>query len=486
MDISKRYKKAVSKITLLSLPEDAVRAIFHHLELSLVYFTMRLVCKKMKAYVDNYVSLGGIFLVIGNAVSSELLYVFQKAPTSFKVYWKGMTSVESQNFIRQDNPYLRYERPNYFIWNNKVMCCIFQISEVSLPFKNGYVLFQYNLPTNSWKLVFENINVCKYANEPLSKEHCHPFILPEGTWPYQLSQSRYKCNYNYSYAWYRDSGPYIEIKSVLDTDIIEGVIFCPGKLSLKFPKDIRKLLDFSMVGLGPQKVGVVGGFWTQKKSGLLSLADGNRGMTDSFETPKSYFNHNIHLGTVSINGSDTVWDCKYIPNIPSRCRPLCFKMKNNLYIAGHCSYSPLLEDNNPWDQWKKEDPDMWHTFCENHSDFKDCICCDRFDISESKYYRNVHSLPTPLNRMYHPKLTTDRRENFAVIEFFDPVDSKDMIWIFTEQEGFQEHFNPRTRECFSDISSQYTEEGPRRRKGARLQDLYSLSAKCKDQILRIK
>ena len=95
-----------------------------------------------------------------------------------------------------------------------------------------------------------------------------------------------------------------------------------------------------------------------------------------------------------------------------------------MYIAGHIS----------------PHGDICRNECENHTDFKDCTCCDRFDMSDLKYYRNVHSLPRSLMKMHHPKLATDNGENFAVIEFFDEFDQK-IVWILTEDKGFQEQFN---------------------------------------------
>ena len=211
MDLPKRNKKEVPEINIFSLPEEAILKIFHHLELSFVYFTTRLVCKKMKTYLDSYVSLGGIFLVIGNAGSSELLYIFQKPGKKFQVYWKYMTSVQSQSFKRQNNPHLRYENPNYFIWNDTVLCCIYQIREV--PYQHGYVLFQYCMLTNSWQLIFENAMICG-CDYIISKEHCHPLKLPVGTLYQSLDPMKG------SYDCYDVTAPQLKIKSFQGTNNI--------------------------------------------------------------------------------------------------------------------------------------------------------------------------------------------------------------------------------------------------------------------------
>ena len=119
---------------------------------------------------------------------------------------------------------------------------------------------------------------------------------------------------------------------------------------------------------------------------------------------------------------------RHIKEIPYRSKPLCFELNNSLYIAGHVpcdnchsEHRILIEDHY------------------SHVDKNDCKCCDRFDLSNDKYHRNVHFMPLSLKRVIQPKIVTDKHEAFAVISFYDPLDFQKKIWTFTEYAGFAEH-----------------------------------------------
>ena len=46
------------------------------------------------------------------------------------------------------------------------------------------------------------------------------------------------------------------------------------------------------------------------------------------------------------------------------------------------------------------------------------------------------------------KVTTNKNESLALIDFYDPTDCRDKIWIFTEKgEKFEEHWDPNSEPC---------------------------------------
>ena len=122
---------------------------------------------------------------------------------------------------------------------------------------------------------------------------------------------------------------------------------------------------------------------------------------------------------------------RYIDEMPYRSKPLCFELNNSLYIAGHVPYNEniLIGDHL------------------NHFDKDDCKFCDRFDLLNEKYHRNVHFMPYSLKRVIQPKIVIDKHEAFAVISFYDPLDFQDKIWTFTEDEGFVEQPDLATYTC---------------------------------------
>ena len=51
--------------------------------------------------------------------------------------------------------------------------------------------------------------------------------------------------------------------------------------------------------------------------------------------------------------------------------------------------------------------------------------------------------------MGNPKVTTNKDESVAIIHFFDAVDCREKIWIFSEKdEQFKEHLHPNSEICY--------------------------------------
>ena len=90
--------KEVSYSDQFLLPEEIVRTIFDYLDLNTIYFTLKQVCKQMNAYVNNYVSLEGIFLVTSsNTTHDELLYILENIPKKLRhignVFYQFLTCI---------------------------------------------------------------------------------------------------------------------------------------------------------------------------------------------------------------------------------------------------------------------------------------------------------------------------------------------------------------------------------------------------------
>ena len=69
-------------------------------------------------------------------------------------------------------------------------------------------------------------------------------------------------------------------------------------------------------------------------------------------------------------------------------------------------------------------------------------------MSDEKYYRNICSLPRPIENLTNLKVTTNKNESLALINFYDQTDCRDKIWIFAEkEEKFEEHWDPNSEPC---------------------------------------
>ena len=61
-------KKASGKqIELLYLPENVIRKIFGYLNCEDLYLSLRKTCKLLSKYVDNYIQVSGVFLLVTGA-----------------------------------------------------------------------------------------------------------------------------------------------------------------------------------------------------------------------------------------------------------------------------------------------------------------------------------------------------------------------------------------------------------------------------------
>ena len=79
LETQAQHGKLESQTNILDLHEDIFREIFRHLDAGTVYFKIRRLCHKMKVYVDQYIQLAGIFMLVTarKRFPDEILYVFQ-------------------------------------------------------------------------------------------------------------------------------------------------------------------------------------------------------------------------------------------------------------------------------------------------------------------------------------------------------------------------------------------------------------------------
>lgn len=107
--------------------------------------------------------------------------------------------------------------------------------------------------------------------------------------------------------------------------------------------------------------------------------------------------------------------------VRNRLSPLCFRLRNNLYIAGGL----VFLDN------EQNCADLRAT---KHHKF-----CDKFDIKEEKLYPSQYKLPCYITKS--DKVATDAEETFAIILKRGPdgswdADEEGAIIVFTEDVGF--------------------------------------------------
>lgn len=433
MDRFKKYRKEMVSPHLVDLPEQILRQILHYLDFETLYFGVNEVCQLTKKLVNQYIEMGGVFLLIGTSSSSsplDLVYIFRQSSKRFNVRWKRISPVSCD--VAKEHPgslcgplcppfYPGLDNElNYFAWCHTILACVFQ--------RQRYVIYQYRFATDQWNIIYSNVSPCECKDRVLPSQHSHPVKLLEGaTGPLTFLHKNIK-----------ETTPYMEIKSRKDSGLIYEAKFCDTReVCIVRLAEMDSFFNYASVCVDPKRIYIVGGFSrSQKGSKRNKNAKIPRAYIDKYQLNGKIhcFNKTIFLAELSSDRFSIIWRSKYLDDMPFRDIPLCFKLKNNMYIAGNLSGTQSLQ---------REDTEI--SSCNHNSNSVSCICCDRFDFSNEKYYRNVYSIPYTLSRVFRPKVIKDENESFAVIAFYDLLDCQEKIWTFTEDSGFEEDFDPRAR-----------------------------------------
>ena len=96
-------------ISILDLPEQIFRNIFQHIGIDELFYTIRKLNQDIRKYVDDYLPLKGVFVLIGkHSVHSRLIRIFK---------WKGNNYVTHLS-VAQPFPIIvscSHQRLNIFI-----------------------------------------------------------------------------------------------------------------------------------------------------------------------------------------------------------------------------------------------------------------------------------------------------------------------------------------------------------------------------------
>ena len=433
MDRREKNVKKVSYAGIMDLPEQILRQIFNYLDLITLYVSLQEVCHEMKIYVSRFIGTGGIFLLIGNPQSPpELLFIFTRPSGKFNVERKSIAPItcdgKRQHFgylcgnlcppFQPKSEYGLY----YYSWNDSIIACAGEGHLMCSA--DQHPLYQYQFITDSWEIIFRNISFC----DP--RPSCqHPVNFSEGTYLSHVNSKSISQN----------SFPRLDISINNDTGVVNRAKFCKAKTFIENLKENDDLYNYSVVCSPPNRIYLVGGFWRhQKVDGPKRLK-----MHDKLIYPSEeiIINRAVLIEELISGKLNKIKKSSYLDDMPYRSKPLSFILNNNLYLAGHVPCSDCTSVDH-------EHGKFFLNSVSSHLDENDCKCCDRIDLSNEKYYHNVHSMPYSLKRVTLPKITRNKDESLAVISFYDPLDFQDKVWTFTEDTGFVEHCDLASEVCF--------------------------------------
>ena len=428
----------VQKTVLLDLPERIFVEIFQHLEYHYVFLNLRMVCHRIKEYVDNYIQLGGIFfspklhqILYEGAPLSGTYFVFKRHHQVVSVYCEISAPVPKPRSWDITKEVFRGEIGDFCLLdNNKLIISILRDKRGAqgrytiLSTKAQFVQYQYNQERKTWS---ERIEKTFYRN--YNKRY----------FEYDVSMSSCPIG-NLKILSFVNHKKYLKIGEVPKPNKLFMLDFKIRKSNLcnvplpcliskmALPTPLRTLVDFSMINISKNKVLVIGG-------GCLS-AMRNDQYNDQVEHTNNA-NRLIWEGTVNNKENDINWislDCK-IPK--AFFSPICFKLKENIYIVGYgnCDYESTRYI-------------VGHTeLIDRHCDYKSIGTCDKYNLLTSEYHENVWPLPysvlmTDFMKLYKPsvRVMIDQKETFAIIKnakYNEQLYKEATILLFTEKGGFE-------------------------------------------------
>jgi hypothetical protein len=136
-----------------------------------------------------------------------------------------------------------------------------------------------------------------------------------------------------------------------------------------------------------------------------------------------------------------------------RVRPICFKLKNSIYIASSLVHGEYSDVEYLDSKFCKD----YTTYCKNHEEYKAHSTCDRYDIIEKKYYSTNYCYPFgkyPIHLCGSQRVVTNKQETLAVIIIRNL--SGTQLMVFTEEAGFQFYFDLQLKHCgkFKEVQGQ--------------------------------
>ena len=423
MGITLKYQR---RPNLHDMHEDIFREIFQYLNDEFVYFTLRSVSRNIKGYVDAYIQLGGIFMSVSRRDNvTEIWYVLEqndKVRTIFsklsdpypypptRYYKEQIVSTCWSTHTREILVHTVAELGGFGAkFKGKIVIGVHSYNmeeesktrkiKASWPFD----INEYNAKENKWIPIqsIQSVNDCENYDYLLGSG------VPIKCWC-QIGDSSLIIFYNEMNTIYTRL-IHINIAHEHSTTKTRNTLKRFGEsrstfssYMVAFPFQLRGISEFSVIRIASNKIMLVGG-----------IINNNVGHS------MTKYNQQLWQGTLNKDGQNLTWarvDLIEIVSIKIHRNPLCFKLKDNVYITGGTNV-PLWESGG--------------IFVTN-----DLLSCDRYNLSENKYYTSVYTLPYILNYDETSILTNDN-ETFAII-----LDDKYMkILLFTEDQGFKEFRN---------------------------------------------
>jgi len=335
----------------------------------------------MQSIVDEYIKVGGIFF-LGSDQDTEVIYVFMKRDNTPLIHGKSVSTfpVHPSYKLGTVGPL----SPQYFggKFNNKIIIGYdYSTEHHILSGTTEYHTHMYNSNNDTWCI--QNPMWC--IQDP---SNWSPEIYTQRS-RYIVCQERQWCKVSQNELILlrpnnSESMQYLQILNIDQSVCLSQKLY--------FPSELSGIKQATLIGGEHCTIMLIGGL--VKKEG--------RYLANEF----------IWKGMVEYNRENIIWGGIPVEGIKARLLPICFKLKDNLYICGGV--------------WSNQDATRLFT------------CCDMYNLKDMTYHKSIFRLPYPLYRNGITFVATDVYETFAIIVGENDRSTRGGIIVFTEKEGFRE------------------------------------------------
>ena len=446
MSILFECKNENIKTHILHLHEEVIRNIFRFLSYEDVYFTIRNVCRQLRYMVDDYIEVAGRFVLsYGPETSTKQLFVFKRNNHIVSLCFRATDlNIPQPNF---ELKHIDKSSKFYFgggslgatindelvigiyYWEDDRNCeCYSHYSYYYDKAKPYFV--KYNTLKNNWKEI-ESFNFSDQMDISLKSDIVSSCLVDTILGESMLVfESEHRVGNSFIHYNLKQFHNHPKSKENRGAKVYSGKYlhssspdkkFSTMKIPILFKENeqMNEITDCAIINSNFNEVMLVGG-----KNGKTKL---NRKLWK------------LHLQKVSRNGGSLhyQWIADSISMITPRVRPICFKLKNSVFIAGGQTLNEsdeciCLESEYYQEMDKDGMLKCFARFCRSKNKWKDMLSCDRYDILEDNYYESCHSLSCPINDV--DKVVTDVNETFAIIT----RRNTGTCLIFTEESGFKD------------------------------------------------
>ena len=386
---------------LIDLCESIWYDIFKYLQDDEIYFTLRKVCRRIKRYADAYVQIDCLFLivhgcrpsssrtfsseVVTETITSKIVYVFRR--------FQHPISSLSSKFLppliyhhRSDTKNLTTTDHFGITLNNRIIVGNFCVTETrSKIILNSHKFYEYNQYHNHWGFLSTDVND---SSKTIGS------MITRVTFP------------NYGRVQFHERG-----LQLLQFSLEPG----PN------PHNLVRITTLKYKGIEKLDYKIWCGAISHAGSNEIFLIQPN-----IFDARRINNKNNSRIPKMSLLGgilsetnNEVLWrkleiNIHDIGLIELRYHPICFKLKDNIYITGGQRFRGYINA-------------------------EECMLtsCDRYNLSDGRYHKTDHFLPSAVS-IWHSFVVTIKKGTMALIIFHDETNINSRVITFTEDSGFVE------------------------------------------------